>query len=105
MTKENPVNQWSQNVGSPGREENDTAVTKDDREDDEGNKTIDEIVISDTDDIDELGDKIDAAYPGQENKKKLDDDDDESDEEKRGWRSEKGKDSTRNKSPVRRRSG
>ena len=89
---------------SPGREENDTAGTKDDREDDEGNKTIDEIVISDTDDIDELGDKIDAAYPGQENKKKLDDDDDESDEEKRGWRSEKGKDSTRNKSPVRRRS-
>ena len=89
---------------SPGREENDTAVTKDDREDDEGNQTIDEIVISDTDDIDELGDKIDAAYPGQENKKKLDDDDDESDEEKRGWRSEKGKDSTRNKSPVRRRS-
>merc|ERR1719270_2732376 len=77
----------------PGREENDTAGTKDDKEDDEGNKTIDE-----------LGDKIDAAYPGQENKKKLDDDDDESDEEKRGWRSEKGKDSTRNKSPVRRRS-
>ena len=89
---------------SPGREENDTAGTKDEKEDDEGNRTIDEIVISDTGDIDELGDKIDAAYPGQENKKKLDDDDDESDEEKRGWRSEKGKDSTRNKSPVRRRS-
>ena len=61
------------------------------------------MIISDTDDIDMLGDKIDAAYPGQKAKEVLDDDED-SDEEKRCWRSEKSKSSgdKAKKAPVRR---
>ena len=49
---------------------------------------LDKVVISDTDDIDELGDKIDAACPSASSKDKLLEDED-SDDEKRGWRSEK----------------
>ena len=71
---------WLDNVASPGKV----------CDDGENNVTIDEIVISDTDDIDELGDKIDAAYPGTKNTDHTIDED-ESDEEKRGWRSEKPK--------------
>lgn len=49
---------------------------------------VEEIVLlSDTEDIDELGDKIDAACPS-----KAELEDDESDDEKRGWRSEKKSD-------------
>ena len=90
---------WLDNVASPGKV----------GDEDEKNVTIDEIVISDTDDIDALGDKIDAAYPGSKNTDTIDDED--SDEEKRGWRSEKPKaaaseSSTRSRRrspPVRRR--
>ena len=64
---------------------------------------IDEVIISDTDDIDMLGDKIDAAYPGHKSKEALKDDD-ESDEEKRCWRSEKSQSSgdKTKRSPIRR---
>ena len=52
---------WMQNIASPGK-----VVDDDTTADDINNtvETVDEVVISDTDDIDELGDKIDAAYPG-----------------------------------------
>ena len=81
---------WLDNVASPGKVVDET----------EKNVTIDEIVISDTDDIDELGDKIDAAYPGSKNTDQ-NMDDDESDEEKRGWRSEKPKAAAANDSATR----
>merc|ERR1712083_745238 len=45
--------------------------------------------LSETEDIDDLGDKIDAACPS-----KADIDEEESDEEKRGWRSEKKSEDT-----------
>ena len=77
--KESPS--WLENVASPGQVGGEN----------EKNIIIDEIVISDTDDIDELGDKIDAAYPGNNTNV---DEDEESDEEKRGWRSEKAKTTT-----------
>ena len=76
--KEKDCPAWLNNVAFPGK------VSPED----ENNVTIDEIVISDTDDIDEFGDKIDAAYPGTKTGME---EDDESDEEKRGWRSEKSK--------------
>ena len=65
---------------------------------------IDEVIISDTDDIDMLGDRIDAAYPGQKSKEALELGDDESDEEKRCWRSEKSQSSGEKtkRSPIRR---
>ena len=107
-TQKSDNSNWTENISSPGKVEdinsppdcNDTV------------ETIDEVIISDTDDIDELGDKIDAAYPG---KSKDIPDDEESDEEKRGWRSEKkqpdksvssgskSKSSVRTRSPPRRR--
>ena len=77
-TKEKDCPSWLDNVASPGKV----------GPEDENNIIIDEIVISDTDDIDELGDKIDAAYPGSKTGME---EDEESDEEKRGWRSEKSK--------------
>ena len=81
---------WTDNVSSPKK-------VKDDGngEDDDDLEVIDEVIISDTDDIDMLGDKIDAAFPGQKSKAL---DDDESDEEKRGWRSEKSRDRDKDKS-------
>lgn len=59
---------WLDNVASPSKVS--ASVTED------------LIQVSDTDDIDELGDKIDAACPANI-------DDEDSDDEKRGWRSEK----------------
>ena len=93
---------WTENISSPERVDSLTNKTIDDTV-----ETIDEVIISDTDDIDELGDKIDAAYPGSKDKVI---DDEESDDEKRGWRSEKtksnsnpNKKSPRRSSPRRRR--
>ena len=87
---------WMDNVSSPKKVNDDG----NDEEDDDL-EVIDEVIISDTDDIDMLGDKIDAAYPGKKSKVL---DDDESDEEKRGWRSEKTKSGDKGKSPGSRRS-
>jgi len=67
---------WMVNIASPGRVPDDDTIV------------IDEVVISDTEDLDELGDKIDAVCRSKEAE-------DDSDEEgKRGWRSEKNKSSS-----------
>ena len=73
-----------ENVASPNK----LNENKDVVEDEDELEVIDEVIISDTEDIDKLGDKIDAAYPGKQTNPM---DDDESDEEKRCWRSEKQK--------------
>lgn len=81
---------WTDNVSSSKKVKEDG-----NGEEDDDLEVIDEVIISDTDDIDMLGDKIDAAFPGQKSKAL---DDDESDEERRCWRSEKSRDRDKDKS-------